>query len=223
MKIVINGISGKMGSFLYNYLKQKKEYEVVCGISRQNLQLDIPIHSDFSDCLNKYKIDTLIDFSIYPYCLDIVKKAIVNGINVVSGTTGYKKYDAKIIRLLAKKYQVGVIITPNFTFVNKKTTDLIKQLRNSYPYIEIIEEHSIHKADKPSGTAKYFAKILKVDNDKIHSLRLPGIIANHHFIFSDHNQSITITHKINNRQAFINGIEHSLIEVTNYKTIDILI
>lgn len=224
MKLVINGISGKMGSFLYNYLKDKKEYDVICGISRKKLALDIPIYPDFKSCLSENKdIDTLIDFTLYPHCLDVVKQAINNKINVVSGTTGYRKYDAKQIINLAKKNNVGVIITPNFSLINKEFIDLIVQFKKYLPYIEIIEEHNIHKRDKPSGTAKYLAKVLNVSKEKVHSLRIPGIIASHKIIFSDFNQSIIFTHKINNRQAFINGIEHSLIEVTNYKTIDIIV
>jgi len=223
MRIMINGISGKMGAFLYNYLSDKYEYDVISGISRQNISLGIPIYDNFKTCLENEDFDTLIDFSLYPHCLDVVKQSIINNINVVSGTTGYKKYDRNHIISLAKKNNVGVIITPNFSLINKEFTELVIQLKKYMPHVEIIEEHNIHKRDKPSGTAKYLGKILKIDKEKIHSLRIPGIIANHRIIFSDSNQSIAIIHKINNRQAFINGIEHSLIEVTNYKTIDILI
>jgi len=223
MRIVINGISGKMGAFLYNYLREKAEYNIVAGISRQNLNLDIPIYPAFKTCLENEKFDTLIDFSIYPSCLDVVKLAISYQINVVSGTTGYKKYDAQHMTYLAKKNNVGLIVSPNFSIVNKEMSELIVQIKNLLPNVEIIEEHSTHKKDKPSGTAKYFAKLLNIDHDQIHSVRLPGIIANHHLLFADNNQSITLTHKINNRQGFIKGIEHAIIEVTNYKTIELLI
>ncbi len=223
MKIVINGITGKMGAFLYNYLKEKNEYEVVSGISRQTIEMDIPIYHDFTSCLENETFDTLIDFSVYPNCLDVLKQGISNNKNIVSGTTGYKKYDAQHITYLAKKHRVGVIISPNFSMVNKELTELITQIQKLLTNVEIIEEHGIHKKDKPSGTAKFFAKILNIDKDKIHSVRLPGIIANHHLIFADCNQSIELIHKINNRQAFINGIEHAIIEATNYKTIEILI
>lgn len=223
MKIVINGISGKMGAFLYKYLLSIKKYTLIAGISRQDLSIGIPIYKDFKSCLDNERFDTLIDFSLYPHCLDIVKLAIKNNINVISGTTGYKSEDAEIIKDLAKKNNVGVIIKPNFSLINKELAEFMIQLKKNLPYIEIIEEHNIHKRDKPSGTAKYLAKLLNVDNEHIHSLRIPGIIANHRIIFSDPYQSVIFTHKINNRQAFINGIEHSLFEVTNNKTIDILI
>lgn len=223
MRIVINGISGKMGSFLYDYLKHKDEYEVVAGISRQQLNISIPIYEEFKTCLEKEDFDTLIDLSIYPHCQDVIKQAIIHKKNIVSGTTGFKKYDGQHITYLAKKHQVGVIISPNFSLVTKEMEELIIQIKNTLPNVEIIEEHNIHKKDKPSGTAKYFAKLLRVDHDKIHSVRLPGVIANHHLFFADENQSIVLSHKINNRQAFIKGIEHAIIEVTNYKTIKIMI
>ncbi len=223
MRIAISGISGKMGAYLFNYLKEKKEYKVVCGISRQNLDLGIPVYRDFKVCLEKEQFDTLIDFTCYPVCLDFVKLALAHKINVISGTTGYKKYDAQQLAYMAKKFQVGIIISPNFSLINKEVAELITQIKNYFPFVEIIEEHNIHKKDKPSGTAKYFAKLLDVSRDRVHSIRIPGIIANHHIIFADNNQSIVVSHKITNRQAFINGVEHALIEVTNYQTIDIMI
>lgn len=223
MRVVINGISGKMGSFLFNYLKGKKEFDVVAGISRQKLDLGIDLYEDFKSCLANVQFETLIDFSIYPYCQDVVKLAISNKINVVSGTTGYKKYDAQHINYLAKKNNVGVIISPNFSLVTKEMEDFLIQIKSMLPNIEIIEEHNIQKKDKPSGTAKYFGKLLDIDNNKIHSIRLPGVLANHHIMFSDESQSIIISHKINNRQAFIMGIEHAIIEATNHKTIKIMI
>ena len=223
MKIVINGISGKMGAFLFDYLQKKAEYEIVAGISRQPLEWGVKIYEDFKTCLMNESFDTLIDFSIYPQCLDVVKLALSHKINVVSGTTGFKKYDAQHIQYLAKKNNVGVIISPNFSLVTKEVEEFLVQMKKMLPNIEIIEEHSIHKRDKPSGTAKYFAKLLDVDQEKVHSIRLPGIIANHHLIFTDEDQSITVIHKINNRQAFIIGIEHAIIESTNHKTNKIMV
>lgn len=223
MKIVINGITGKMGAFLFDYLSIRPEYKVVAGISRQCLDIGVNIYSDFESCLENEQIDTLIDFSIYPNCLETIKLALLNKINVVSGTTGYKNYDGQQISYLAKKHHVGAIISPNFSLVNKEIEELTINIKNYLPYVEIIEEHNIHKKDKPSGTAKYFAKLLNVESEKIHSIRMPGVIANHHIMFADLNQSITLTHKINDRQAFINGIEHAIIEVTNYNTIQIMI
>ncbi|MDF2699273.1 MAG: 4-hydroxy-tetrahydrodipicolinate reductase [Haloplasmataceae bacterium] len=223
MKIVINGISGKMGSFLFKNLLENQEIDVVAGISRQKLDLGIPIFNSFQGCLDQVQFDTLVDFSNYPDCLDVVKLAIISNKNVVSGTTGYKRYDGQHLNILAQKHHVGVIISPNYSVLTKELEEFLLQVQKILPNIEIVEEHGIHKKDKPSGTAKYFGKLLNLENSKIHSLRLPGILANHHIIFADEEQSFTLTHKINSRQAFITGIEHAIIEATNNKTIKIMI
>ncbi|NLC94708.1 MAG: dihydrodipicolinate reductase [Bacilli bacterium] len=223
MRLAINGISGKMGSYLYNYLKERNDWQVVCGLSRQNLDLPIPIYKDIKSCLENEQFDTLIDFTHYPSCLEVVKQAIIHNINVVSGTTGYKKYDEKLIKYLATKHNVGVVISPNFSLLSQDIADLIYQIKKLFPYCEIIETHGIHKKDKPSGTAKYFANLMNLDYAYIHSVRLPGIIADHTLTFADEYQSLTITHRINNRQAFIAGIEKAIIDVTNLKKVEILI
>jgi len=223
MRLAINGISGKMGAYLYNYLKERSDWTVVCGLSRQNLNLPIPIYKDIKSCLEREQFDTLIDFSQYPACVEVVKQAIINNINVVSGTTGYKKYDEKLIKYLAMKHNVGVVISPNFSLLSQELADLIYQMKKHFPYCEIIETHGIHKKDKPSGTAKYFANLMNLDYAFIHSVRLPGYIADHELIFADEYQSLIITHRINNRQAFISGIEKAIIDVTNLKKVEILI
>ncbi|NLG81739.1 MAG: dihydrodipicolinate reductase [Bacilli bacterium] len=223
MRLAINGISGKMGAYLYNYLKERSDWTVVCGLSRQNLSLPIPIYKDIKSCLEREQFDTLIDFSQYPACVEVVKQAIINNINVVSGTTGYKKYDEKLIKYLAMKHNVGVVISPNFSLLSQELADLIYQMKKHFPYCEIIETHGIHKKDKPSGTAKYFANLMNLDYAFIHSVRLPGYIADHELIFADEYQSLIITHRINNRQAFISGIEKAIIDVTNLKKVEILI
>lgn len=223
MRLVINGITGKMGSYLFEYLKEKEELEVVAGLSRQQVDLGIPIFDNISSCLDQIEFDTLIDFSIYPNCLDVVKIAIMNKKNVVSGTTGYKKYDGQHIDYLAKEHEVGVMISPNYSLVDREFEKYLLQLKKTFPYVYITERHSIHKQDRPSGTAKYLGKLLEVEEENIQSMRIPGVIAHHEIIFSDLHQAFEVHHTINDREAFIKGIEQAIIEVTKEQHITIMI
>jgi 4-hydroxy-tetrahydrodipicolinate reductase len=98
-----------------------------------------------------------------------------------------------------------------------------------FPVAEIIELHHDRKTDAPSGTALNTAArigaaqpdqqragvsqaasgVLGVDVDgvRIHSVRLPGIVANQEVIFGGAGQTLTIRHDTTDRSAFGPGIE----------------
>ncbi|ERJ12791.1 4-hydroxy-tetrahydrodipicolinate reductase [Haloplasma contractile] len=215
MKVIINGIFGKMGSFLYEYLKSIENIEVVGGIDRTNKTFEVPIYNHISECLLDSEFDVLVDFTIYPSCLDTILFAINNEINVVSGTTGYKEADVQIIEEAARKNKVGVFISPNFSKGTKYTVEMLKKLKDEFKSHEIIEEHSTHKKDKPSGTAKYLARVLDMEIDQVHSIRLPNILANHQILFADEFETISISHTIHSRDAFLGGIEEAIRLVYN--------
>lgn len=223
IRVVINGIRGKMGSFLYEFLKEQPEIEVIAGISREDITVGTKIYDTIESCLNGCEFDTLIDFTVYPNCLNVVKQAIMKGKNVVSGTTGYKKYDGQQLAYLAEKHKVGIITSPNFSLMDNKFEKFLTDLKIDHPYIYINESHGIHKLDKPSGTAVYLAKLLDIKEENVHSVRIPGIIASHTIIFSDLNQRYEITHTINNRNAFVSGIINAVKDVTLNKYINLMI
>jgi 4-hydroxy-tetrahydrodipicolinate reductase len=224
MRVVINGVSGQMGSYLFNFLKEHDQIEIVACISRnKDLDIGVKVYDTIESCLNHVDFDTLIDFTAYPICLDVVKTAILNQKNVVSGTTGYKKYDGQHIGYLANKHQVGVIISPNFSLMDKALEEFLVDNKEKFPYRYISETHSLHKIDKPSGTAVYLAKLLDIKDENVHSTRIPGIIASHTILFSDLNQRLELTHTINNRDAFIKGIEQAVKDVTKEKRINLMI
>jgi len=104
-----------------------------------------------------------------------------------------------------------------------------KELVNYFPHVEIIELHHDRKVDAPSGTAIKTAEVLSknrqvpipavkekelilgargaVKNDiRIHSVRLPGLVAHEEIIFGDIGQTLTLRHDTYNREAFMPGV-----------------
>lgn len=223
IRLVIQGITGKMGSYLFEALKKKPgEYTVVAGICRNtDVKLDVPLYQSLEACILQEDFDVVVDFSVYPQCLDVVKTAIVNGKHVVSGTTGYKKYDGQHVEYLAKKYNVGVVISPNYS-LSDDFLQFLSHCAQKYPYIYISESHGIHKKDKPSGTAAFLAKQLEVDSDHIHSIRIPNVLATHTILFASDIEQLEITHLTANRDAFVIGIEQAIKDVSFEKRIKIM-
>lgn len=210
-----------MGRCLTEYYLNNKDFiELVAGVDRKKEVLDIPIYSNLFECIQNHHIDVLVDFSSYPVSYEFVMFALENKINVISGTTGYQEEDFMHIEKLANINKTGVIITPNFSTGATLLAKFLKETMNYFNKLEILEAHSVSKKDIPSGTAKYLKKIAGFDVP-IHSIRLPGIIAEHTMEFSDGKQILVLTHKTLNRESFISGIDYAIKEVYNTKCIKV--
>jgi 4-hydroxy-tetrahydrodipicolinate reductase len=70
---------------------------------------------------------------------------------------------------------------------------------------EIIELHHPGKLDAPSGTAKRTAELMEGDVP-IHSVRLPGLVADQEVILGDEAQTLTIKHVTTDRTSFMPGV-----------------
>ena len=75
---------------------------------------------------------------------------------------------------------------------------------------EIIELHHDGKLDAPSGTAARTAELMASasghDPPPIHSVRLPGLVANQEVILGDVGQTLTIRHDTISRESFMPGV-----------------
>ena len=76
---------------------------------------------------------------------------------------------------------------------------------------EIIELHHDQKLDAPSGTAARTAELMAAGDrgraePPIHSVRLPGMVANQEVIFGDIGQTLTIRHDTIGRESFMPGV-----------------
>ena len=70
---------------------------------------------------------------------------------------------------------------------------------------EIIEYHHPAKLDAPSGTAKRTAALMGGDVP-IHSVRLPGLVADQDVILGDVSQTLTLRHVTTDRTSFMPGV-----------------
>src|SRR5690625_6494649 len=101
------------------------------------------------------------------------------------------------------------------------------------PDVEIIEKHHDNKLDAPYGTAIKTAELMmdtreaknqghpdeeeklqgargaNIDGMRIHSMRLPGLVAHQEVVFGDSGQTLSIKHDSYNRQGFMEGIKLS--------------
>ena len=224
MKVLINGINGKMGQVLLNEINNTKNIEVVAGVSRTESELKIPVYTNANDI--KEKVDIVIDFSTPEGTLNILKYSKEKSIPVVIATTGFTKEQQDEILKYSKS--IPVFQSSNMSYEINLMCDMVaklaKELSNSD--IEIVETHHKNKVDAPSGTALMLANSIndakkgemeytydrhsrkEKRKDKeigIHSIRGGNEVGKHTVLFFGDNESFEITHTVNSRSIFAKG------------------
>jgi 4-hydroxy-tetrahydrodipicolinate reductase len=221
IKIIISGISGKMGARIGMLASQDKDIEIVGALeafSSSAIGKDIgellaigkvnkKIESDFNKIAPS--CDVLIEFTSVSATLEHLEIAVKNKKSMVIGTTGFSKDEAEKIKDASKR--IPIVFSPNMSiganFMFKITEEAARALGKDYE-AEIIEVHHNQKKDSPSGTAKRLGEAVSKVKGKMplmHSLRLGDIVGDHAVIFAGKGERIELIHRAHSRDAFAKG------------------
>ncbi len=209
MKLALLGY-GKMGKTIER-LAVEAGHEVVFIKDRANERGDLA------------EADVAIDFSTPEAAVDNISRCILDGIPIVSGTTGWLKDYDKVLKLCeerngsfiyASNFSIGVNL---FFGLNEY---LAKQM-SSWPMYDIsIEEiHHTEKKDAPSGTAISLAEGIIKNTAKeawqldgqgdavvpIHAKREEDVKGTHEITYSSEIDTISIKHEAHSRDGFAKG------------------
>jgi len=209
MKLALLGY-GKMGKTIER-LAVEAGHEVVFIKDRANERGDLA------------EADVAIDFSTPEAAVNNISRCIMDGIPIVSGTTGWLKDYDKVLNLCeerngsfiyASNFSIGVNL---FFGLNEY---LAKQM-SSWPMYDIsIEEiHHTEKKDAPSGTAISLAEGIIKNTAKeawqldgqgdavvpIHAKREEDVKGTHEITYSSEIDTISIKHEAHSRDGFAKG------------------
>ncbi|WP_407268680.1 4-hydroxy-tetrahydrodipicolinate reductase [Radiobacillus sp. PE A8.2] len=205
---------------------------------------DALIYSDVETCFQTVEADVLIDLTTPEVGYLHTKLAIEHGIRPVVGTTGFSNEQLQELTNLAEEKGIGTIIAPNFAIGAVLMMQFSKWAAKYFPDVEIIERHHDQKLDAPSGTAVKTAQLIQevreqktqghpdeketlpgargadFDGMRIHSVRLPGLVAHQEVVFGLPGQNLTIKHDSFHRESFMSGVKLAVEEVVK---LDILV
>jgi 4-hydroxy-tetrahydrodipicolinate reductase len=211
-------------------------------------ELEVPILQDLQSVLvlaTQEKVQgVMVDFTHPDGVYDNVRSAIAYGVRPVVGTTGLSPEQIKDLGDFAEKASTGCLIVPNFCIGMVLLQQAAIQASQYFDHVEIIELHHNQKADAPSGTAIKTAEMLSEfgksynaasvketetitgargglteDNIRIHSIRLPGLIAHQEVIFGAPGQIYTLRHDTMDRACYMPGVLLSIRKVTQLKSL----
>ncbi|KIL48043.1 4-hydroxy-tetrahydrodipicolinate reductase [Jeotgalibacillus campisalis] len=203
----------------------------------------ISIYNDLDICFNETSPDVLIDLTTPETGYRHTKTALLNNVRPVVGTTGFTSSQLDELTNLAEERNIGVIIAPNFAIGAVLMMKFSQMAAKYFEDVEIIEMHHDQKLDAPSGTAIKTAQMIRenrtskkqghpaeeetlegargadLDGIKIHSVRLPGLIAHQQVLFGSGGQLLTIRHDSNDRASFMSGVSICVETVMNLNTL----
>jgi 4-hydroxy-tetrahydrodipicolinate reductase len=193
IRVAVAGAAGRVGSAVCAAVEGADDLELT---GRADPVLDTAV----ADVLGA--ADVLVDFTRPDTVLDNARAALAAGVHVVIGTTGFSHDE---LRAAAEAGSANAFVAPNFAIGAVLMMRFAAEAAKHMQRAEIIELHHETKLDAPSGTAKHTAELLG-GGVPIHSVRLPGIVADQEVIFGDVAQTLTIRHATTDRTSFTPGV-----------------
>ena len=230
IRVALTGALGRMGTLVIQELSKQKDMDLVAGLDIMGegkpLSRDVTAAhaSKIKEILSQTNPDVLIDFTEPNAAVNNVLSATENDVNLVVGTTGFKRDQMETMRN-AINGKVAAVISPNFSVgVNVFWKLIALAAENLKDFdVEVIEAHHNQKKDAPSGTALAVVEILKKTLGDIevvsgregsclrgkeigmHAIRAGDIVGDHIVLFAGPGERLEIKHQAHSRMAFASG------------------
>src|SRR5712691_7590231 len=231
IRVAVAGYRGKVGSVLAAAFQIEDGIDYVGGVA---------LGDDLASFLHEKRPQAFVDFTRPAEAMHNALAAVAAGAAPVVGTTGLSSADVDKLETACKAKHVGGIVAPNFAIGAVLMMHLADIAAPHFDAVEVIEMHHASKLDAPSGTALSTARRLaarrkdkpfthkKAEKESlegtrggeeggvaVHSVRLPGFVADQEVIFGLPGQTVTIAHRTTSREAYIPGVLLAIRKVTS--------
>ena len=231
IRVCVAGHRGKVGTVLAAALENDPDIEYVGGVTRGD---------DLAAFLREKRPRAFVDFTKPAEAMRNALAAVAAGASPVVGTTGLSASDIDKLETACKAKNVGGIVAPNFAVGAVLMMHLADIAAPHFEAAEVIELHHAGKLDAPSGTALSTARRLaarrkdkpftyrKAEKETlagtrggeeggvaVHSVRLPGFVADQEVIFGLPGQTLTVAHRTTSREAYVPGVVLAIRIVTS--------
>ena len=225
---IVHGIAGEADLRLVAAVDRKRvgqDIGAIAGVS----PLGVAVVEDLAVAIGSAKPQVLVDFTTPDAVKDNIRVALKKRVACVVGTTGLTPGDLAEVAALCREYSTPALVAPNFAIGAVLLMEFAAQAAKYFSAAEIIELHHDQKLDAPSGTALKTAEMMRhvdggllgdepakpedrpprglaVGKIRIHSVRLPGLVAHQEVIFGGLGQTLTLRHDSISRDSFLPGV-----------------
>jgi 4-hydroxy-tetrahydrodipicolinate reductase len=177
--------------------------------------------------------DVVVDFTHPGAVMDNLRWCLERGRDVAVGTSGFDQGKLATVReWLDSSPSARALVVPNFSVGAVLMMRFAEQAARFFESAEVVEMHHATKADAPSGTAARTAALISqardaaglgappdatvsevtgargadLDGVRVHSMRIPGVIAHHEVLLGGHGETLAIRHDTLDRSSFMPGV-----------------
>jgi 4-hydroxy-tetrahydrodipicolinate reductase len=219
VRVGVLGATGRMGRAACQAVREAADLELVAAVARA---------AGVGELVGA-GAEVVVDFSRPETTAAAGRALLAERVHLVSGTTGLADEVMDELANLAGKADHGNLVwAPNFALGAVLAMHFAAVAGRFYPAAEVIELHHRGKADAPSGTALRTARAIaaarergdapagsesvagvrggEVDGVRVHSVRLPGLVAHQEVIFGGQGEVLTLRHDSLDRSSFMPGV-----------------
>jgi len=220
VKVIVNGAKGRMGGEAVKAITNDSELELVA---------ECDFGDDLATLIKQTGAQVVVDLTAASAGYTNTQTILNAGACPVIGTSGFLEQQVQELQSLAKQKKLGGLIAPNFSIGAVLMMKFAVQAAKYLPDVEVIEAHSPQKEESPSGTGIRTAELIsaartkaattcsdkeliegargaELNNVKLHSIRLPGVVAQQTVFFGGLSETLKIEHNSQHRESFMPGI-----------------
>ena len=239
-RIALVGGAGRMGQCLAENLNalDQLQVNVLVDVNEPRELYGARYYKNL-ESLDPNVVDVVVDFSQPASVVTSAQWCAQHHIGLVIGTTGLDSSQLEAVRAAA--LSTGVVMAANFSLGAVLSERFAAMAAPYFERVEIIELHHDGKVDAPSGTSVSTAERVRTarrsagkqsaveptqrftlegargadagEGVRIHSVRLPGLVAHQEVLLGGPGEGLTIRHDSYDRVSFVQGVALALAHV----------
>ena len=198
IRVAVAGAGGRMGATTCEAIAGADDLELT---GRADPRLGVALADVLGDA------DVVVDFTVPDQVVANAAQCLGAGVDLVIGATGFD-FEA-LRRICAEHPHNRVFVAPNFAIGAVLMMRFAVEAARHMDGAEIVEYHHPAKLDAPSGTARRTADLMAEAGGRdvpIHSIRLPGVVADQDVVLGAQAQTLTLRHQTTDRTSFMPGV-----------------
>jgi 4-hydroxy-tetrahydrodipicolinate reductase len=228
--VLVVGAKGRMGALTAVTVGAQPDMTLVALVDpafAAGEPAPAPVFASVAEALQGTRPAVAVEFSTPASVYENTRLLLRAGVHTVVGASGLSATQVAELAETARSGVANLLVAPNFSLGAVLLMRFAREAARYYERAEIIELHHEGKLDAPSGTALRTASLLSevagarvhaapatdapsrglADGAvRIHSVRLPGLVAHQEVLFGGSGELLTLRHDSLSRESFMPGV-----------------
>ena len=228
IRVAVSGAGGRMGRLVMETVAAAEDLDLVAGYDPNHAGETVAGMTVSADPSVVSGADVVVEFTAPAVVMENLRRWHGAGVSAVAGTSGFDAVRLAELREFWTEAPPHCLIAPNFSIGAVLMMKFAEMAAPHFAAAEIIELHHDRKADAPSGTALSTAARIQAAGGRqernvesteavpgvrggdvgprVHSVRLPGLLAHQEELFGSPGETLTIRHDSTDRVSFLPGV-----------------